>query len=74
MLKKFGITNNQLKIIAMVSMLFDHVGKELLPQYPILQIIDRLAFPIFAYMIAEGCFYTKNIIKYFTIILMLCQL
>lgn len=77
MLKKFGLTNNQLKIIAMVSMLFDHVGKELLPQYPILQIIGRLAFPIFAYMIAEGCFYTKNKIKYFLTIFILgtgCQI
>ncbi|MBR3788611.1 MAG: hypothetical protein IKJ86_01340 [Clostridia bacterium] len=77
MVKKFGLTNNQLKIIAMVSMLFDHVGKELLPQYPILQIIGRLAFPIFAYMIAEGCFYTKNKIKYFLSIFILgtgCQI
>ncbi len=77
MLKKFGLTNNQLKIIAMVSMLFDHVGKELLPQYPVLQIIGRLAFPIFAYMIAEGCFYTKNKIKYFLTIFILgtgCQI
>ena len=77
MVKKLGLTNNQLKIIAMVSMLFDHVGKELLPQYPILQIIGRLAFPIFAYMIAEGCFYTKNKIKYFLTIFILgtgCQI
>ena len=77
MVKKFGLTNNQLKIIAMVSMLFDHVGKELLPQYPILQIIGRLAFPIFAFMIAEGCFYTKNKIKYFFTIFILgtgCQI
>ncbi len=77
MLKKFGLTNNQLKIIAMVSMLFDHIGKELLPQYTVLQIIGRLAFPIFAYMIAEGCFYTKNKIKYFLTIFILgtgCQI
>ncbi len=76
MLKKFALTNNQLKIIAMVSMLFDHIGKELLPQYPVLQIIGRLAFPIFAYMIAEGCFYTKNKLKYFLTIFILgtgCQ-
>lgn len=77
MLKKFGLTNNQLKIIAMVSMLFDHIGKELLPQYTVLQIIGRLAFPIFAFMIAEGCFYTKNKIKYFLTIFILgtgCQI
>ena len=55
-----GLTSNQLKIIALITMTCDHVGKELLPQYIILQIIGRLTFPIFAYAIAEGCRYTKN--------------
>lgn len=71
-----GLTNNQLKIIALLTMTCDHVGKELLPQYPILQIIGRLAFPIFAFMIAEGCVYTKNKLKYFvsvTLLGLLCQ-
>ncbi|MBE6748186.1 MAG: hypothetical protein E7557_03040 [Ruminococcaceae bacterium] len=75
-MKKFGLTNNQLKIIAMLAMLLDHIGKELLPQYPVLQIIGRLAFPIFAYMIAEGCFYTKNKMRYFLTVALLgvgCQ-
>lgn len=70
------LTNNQLKIIAMVAMLLDHVGKVLLPQYQILQIIGRLAFPIFAFMIAEGCYYTRNKIKYFLSVFLLgagCQ-
>lgn len=76
MIKKFGLTNNQLKIIAMLAMLSDHIGKVLLPQYPILQIIGRLAFPIFAFMIAEGCFYTKNKVRYFLTVFLLgagCQ-
>ncbi len=76
MIKKFGLTNNQLKIIAMLSMLSDHIGKVLLPQYPILQIIGRLAFPIFAFMIAEGCFYTRNKVRYFFTVFLLgagCQ-
>ena len=76
MIKKFSLTNNQLKIIAMVAMFLDHVGKMLLPQYQILQIIGRLAFPIFAFMIAEGCFYTKNKVRYFLTIFLLgagCQ-
>ena len=75
-MKKFGLTNNQLKIIAMLAMLSDHIDKELLPQYPVLQIIGRLAFPIFAYMIAEGCFYTKNKMRYFLTVALLgvgCQ-
>lgn len=62
------LTNNTLKIIAMVSMLIDHVGMEIFPEYKIFRIIGRLAFPIFAYMIAEGCFYTRNRKKYLLMI------
>lgn len=58
--KKFGLTNNALKIVAMLTMLVDHIGVYLYPNCEILRIIGRLAFPIFAYMIAEGCRYTKN--------------
>lgn len=57
-------TNNQLKILALIAMTADHVGLQLLPQYGFLRVIGRLAFPIFAYMIAEGCQYTKNRKKY----------
>lgn len=55
-----GLTGNQLKIIALITMTIDHVGLQLLPGIPVLRIIGRLAFPIFAYMIAEGCQYTRN--------------
>lgn len=62
---KFGsLTGNQLKIIALIAMTCDHVGKQLLPQATVLQIIGRLAFPIFAYMVAEGCIHTKSKKKY----------
>lgn len=57
---KFGLTNNQLKLIAMFSMLADHMGKELFPDIVFLQYIGRLALPVFAYMIAEGCIFTRN--------------
>lgn len=60
-----GLTNNQLKILACFSMLLDHVGKELLPDIKLLQIIGRIAFPVFAFMIAEGCCYTRNKRAYF---------
>ena len=55
-----GLTNNQLKIIAMITMLIDHIGIVLFPQIKIFRIIGRFAFPIFAYMLAEGCTNTKN--------------
>lgn len=58
------MTGSQLKIIALIAMTCDRVGKILLPQIGILQIVGRLAFPIFAYMIAEGCVHTKSKKRY----------
>lgn len=55
-----GLTGNQLKIIAMIAMTIDHVGLVLLPQVPLLRLIGRLAMPIYAYMIAEGCRHTHS--------------
>lgn len=73
---KPGLTNNQLKLIAMVAMTLDHMGVYM-PQYPVLRIIGRLAFPVFAYMIAEGCSYTRDIWRYFysvAVMAALCQI
>lgn len=67
-IKFSGLSNNALKIIAMVSMLIDHVGMEIFPTYKIFRIIGRIAFPIFACMISEGCFYTKNRKRYLLLI------
>ena len=67
-LKQFadnGFTGNQLKILAMVSMTLDHIGLVLLPEWVILRILGRLAFPIYAYMIAEGCRHTRSRKQYF---------
>ncbi|MBR5614713.1 MAG: hypothetical protein IKW64_05375 [Clostridia bacterium] len=58
------LSNNQLKMIAIVTMTVDHIGSYILKEFLILRIIGRLAYPIFAYMIAEGCKYTKNRKKY----------
>lgn len=69
MLKKILVgrffSGNDLKVIASILMLVDHIGCILFPQYPILRIIGRLSFPIFSYMIAEGCYYTRNKSRYF---------
>ena len=62
--KTFGLTGNQLKLIALATMTCDHIGVQLFPQLTILRIIGRLALPIFAYMIAQGCRYTRNKTRY----------
>ena len=43
-----------LKLIAMLAMFCDHAGKMLFPEYRVLRIIGRLAFPIYAYCLAVG--------------------
>lgn len=63
-MKNPNINSNQLKILALVCMTLDHIGLILLPQYTFLRVIGRLAFPIFAWMIAEGCRHTRNMGKY----------
>lgn len=58
------LSGNALKILALVAMTLDHIGVQLLPLTPWLRIAGRLAFPIFAYMIAEGATYTKRRARY----------
>lgn len=57
---KKGLSGNQLKLIAALLMTIDHIGFILFPNIIILRIIGRLAFPIFAFAISEGCRYTRN--------------
>lgn len=59
------LSANILKIIAAISMLIDHIGFLFFPEKEIYRIIGRLAFPIFAFFIAEGTKYTKNKLRYF---------
>ena len=76
-MKKYEILNgNALKIIALVSMIIDHVGVMLFPYDLWLRCLGRISLPIFAYMVAEGCQYTRNMKKYFLRIFVLgvlCQ-
>lgn len=62
---KFGLTGNQLKLIALITMTVDHIGMLLLPRLMILRIIGRIAMPLYAYMIAQGCRYTHDRRRYF---------
>ena len=59
------LSGNALKLIACVSMTFDHCGLFLLPGVLWPRVIGRIGLPIFAFMIAEGCFYTRNRARHF---------
>lgn len=64
LIKKYGISSNGLKILALTFMIIDHIGAVLLPQYRILRYIGRLSFPLYCFLITEGFFHTKNVYKY----------
>ena len=54
-----------LKIIAIICMLCDHFGDSIIKSFSFLNVIGRIAFPIFAFQITEGYTHTKDLKKYF---------
>jgi hypothetical protein len=67
--RRFDFGRELLKIIAIVTMVIDHVGHILYPDLLFLQIIGRLAFPLFAYLIVLGVESTKKPVKYMVTLL-----
>lgn len=76
-MKKRGLSQERLKLIACVTMLLDHIGATivlsmyyanptgtLLSLYKTLRIIGRLSFPIYCFLLAEGSFHTRNPKRY----------
>ena len=53
-----------LKLIAICTMFIDHLGYTLFPGDLWLRCVGRVAFPIFCFLIAEGCVYTHDRRKY----------
>lgn len=62
-MKKCGLSQESLKMIACATMLLDHIGATLV-QWDILRLIGRLSFPIFCFLIVEGAHYTHNAKQY----------
>lgn len=56
--------NDILKLLAILTMLIDHIGYIFFPKLIFLRVIGRIAFPIFAYHISIGYINTSNIKKY----------
>lgn len=65
----FRLSGSALKIIAIVSMVIDHCAYFILepetPIYDMMRCFGRVAFPVFAYLIAEGFANTRNRMRYF---------
>ncbi|MCX6656507.1 MAG: TraX family protein [Candidatus Bathyarchaeota archaeon] len=54
-----------LKWIALATMTIDHIGMILYPQIPVLRIIGRISFPLFAYLLVLGMLSTHDPGNYF---------
>lgn len=70
-IKTYGIFVNTLKIIAVISMLIDHVAFYFYLVIPdgitsVMRVIGRLAMPLFVYILVQGFFKTKNFKRYIT--------
>ena len=66
-----------LKLIAAVTMTVDHAGLILFGNALWMRLVGRLAFPLYAFFIAEGFRHTKNRLRYFLMIFLLgvgCQI
>ena len=53
-----------LKLIAMVSMVIDHVGAVFFPAAAWMRMVGRLAMPLFSFCVAEGFAHTRDKKKY----------
>ncbi|MBR6568083.1 MAG: hypothetical protein IKK60_05475 [Clostridia bacterium] len=70
------MNRNHLKLIACLSMLIDHIGFVLFPEVQLFRILGRIAMPLFAFFIGEGCLHTRDRRKYFLrlfILALICQ-
>lgn len=78
-MKKQGISQETLKLIACITMLIDHIGAtlvvrymqsnpgadlEMMNVYNIMRIIGRIAFPIYCFLLVEGVHRTRDPKKY----------
>ncbi len=67
--RKFDFGRELLKIIAIATMVLDHIAAILYPDLLILHIIGRLSFPLFAYLVVLGVESTKKPRKYMATLL-----
>ena len=64
MKEKCLLTQEDLKLIACISMLIDHIGALFYPGMDEFRIIGRMAFPIYCFLLVEGAHYTRDPKKY----------
>lgn len=62
---QYDLGRDFLKLIAIITMTIDHIGIFFYPEYEVLRIIGRIAFPIFGYLLILGVESTRDTRAYF---------
>lgn len=60
---KNGLSGSALKVIALLSMTIDHIACYLMTDgvvYEVMRTVERIAFPVFAFLLVEGFSYTHS--------------
>lgn len=63
-MERLRLDSFRLKLIAMVTMVIDHVGYVFYPELGWMRLIGRMAFPIYCFLLVEGFYHTSNVKKY----------
>lgn len=59
-----SLNNYQIKLLAAILMLVDHIGAILLPGFVIFRIVGRFSFPLFILLLVDGEKHTRNFERY----------
>jgi hypothetical protein len=62
---KFSLNAYHLKMIALISMFLDHFARIIYPDLYVLEVIGRLAFILYSFLLVEGLTHTKSSGYYF---------